>query len=1040
MTATILDISSYGNSRSKDVYNRHTYQAVKGDGVSAATVKQSFNAIQSATTTSYELSRVEATESAVDSGIATMKVKVHDGTTLNDLLLLNNTTSQINTDRFTVAADSTYTSYFEKNGSAVDQVFTNAGTSVKLTAADNALTLTASDTTLTGDLHTNGIILKDSLAKGAKILLSDSATAPQQDFILGNLSATPTTVLTLTETLVTTTQDLDMTNNDILNVATVSSSAAQAQQAKITLNSSATSPSAVFTLGNLSGSPSTPLTINPASVDVVGTFNINGVDIGTTLATSNAFTISGNHVDLKASYEKLNLNTLNAYSANVVLDVNGSTLIRGNNLYMYDEAGTAQKKILEFDDDNSVVKLSAARAADSLKVQTFGTDFVDRLTFAPGDGVQAATFSNVNLGVGAAPSGTYKMEVTGTTYMSGKLSVAADIDALNNDILNVATISSTDTLAEQAKIALTSHATTPQIDMIVGNLSGSPTTALTLTEALATHNTDVTFSSTATNLNFPNAAIVNWKDSGATSRPVLQFNSSDELKLTNQALAGDVVVYSNNGSAGGELERMRVNGGAGTQDILLSNAHLGIGLSGASTATLDVNGTANISSSATIGGNLNMSSQDIVAVHDLINNTLAEGAKIKLTTHATAPMFDFYLGNLAGAPTDVLSMTESMSTFNTAVTIAGGDLTMSGADILNVHNVINNTAAKGSEMVLTSHATAPQIDFKIGSLSGVPAVPLTLTETSFLSTKQSTFNQAVTMDSSLYVGTTSTLVGDVSTTVLKQDLTGTSAGASSITLGTGSTGLTVRALSTTGTLSSTSPQFQVKPTSVEVTQQLNMNTNALNGVTNIIKDSAGLGGAKIGFTSGAVPELDIILGNLSGSPSTVATFKDTAIDFYEPVNFHTGTIAVSNDLTVAGNLTVQGTTVTLNVSQVSVEDINVDLANNATTNAQLDGSGLTVGASINDATPPSLLYASTAQSWNANKTFNVASGKSITVNDTDAILSASGLQFDSDAAALFLGSTQQWKMMYDTDGGSDVLRFMHWSGNAYVSKFVISAT
>ncbi|CAM9983280.1 unnamed protein product, partial [Phaeothamnion confervicola] len=233
----------------------------------------------------------------------------------------------------------------------------------------------------------------------------------------------------------------------------------------------------------------------PTSVDVVGTFTIDGVDIADTLLSSNAFTIDGNHVDLKADYELLNINTLNAYTANVVLDVNGSTAIRGNRLYMYDQTGTANKKILEFDDDANVVELSASRATDSLKLQTFGTDFVDRLSFAPGDGVQAATFSNVNLGVGAAPSGTYKFEVTGTSYMSGQLSVNADIDVLNNDLRNVATVSSTDTLAEQAKISLVSHATAPQIDMIVGNLSAAPTTALTLTEALTTLNTDLTMTS-----------------------------------------------------------------------------------------------------------------------------------------------------------------------------------------------------------------------------------------------------------------------------------------------------------------------------------------------------------------------------------------------------------------------------------------------------------------------------------------------------------------------------------------------------------------
>ena len=69
-----------------------------------------------------------------------------------------------------------------------------------------------------------------------------------------------------------------------------------------------------------------------------------------------------------------------------------------------------------------------------------------------------------------------------------------------------------------------------------------------------------------------------------------------------------------------------------------------------------------------------------------------------------------------------------------------------------------------------------------------------------------------------------------------------------------------------------------------------------------------------------------------------------------------------NDLVVDGNLTVNGDTTTLNTATLSVEDLNITVAKNATNSTQADGAGLTVaGANAN------FTYSTTGDRFNMNK-------------------------------------------------------------------------
>jgi hypothetical protein len=63
-----------------------------------------------------------------------------------------------------------------------------------------------------------------------------------------------------------------------------------------------------------------------------------------------------------------------------------------------------------------------------------------------------------------------------------------------------------------------------------------------------------------------------------------------------------------------------------------------------------------------------------------------------------------------------------------------------------------------------------------------------------------------------------------------------------------------------------------------------------------------------------------------------------------------------NNVTVSGDLTVNGDTTTLNTSTLTVEDINITIAKNATSNGFVDGAGITIG---NYANSPSITYTAT---------------------------------------------------------------------------------
>lgn len=96
---------------------------------------------------------------------------------------------------------------------------------------------------------------------------------------------------------------------------------------------------------------------------------------------------------------------------------------------------------------------------------------------------------------------------------------------------------------------------------------------------------------------------------------------------------------------------------------------------------------------------------------------------------------------------------------------------------------------------------------------------------------------------------------------------------------------------------------------------------------------------------------------------------------------------ISSNLVVTGDLTVNGTTTTVNSTTVDVKDKNIVLGNVATpTDTTADGGGIT----LKGATDKTFNWVNATDSWTASEDIDLASGKVYRINGT-AVLSGSTL-------------------------------------------------
>ena len=94
------------------------------------------------------------------------------------------------------------------------------------------------------------------------------------------------------------------------------------------------------------------------------------------------------------------------------------------------------------------------------------------------------------------------------------------------------------------------------------------------------------------------------------------------------------------------------------------------------------------------------------------------------------------------------------------------------------------------------------------------------------------------------------------------------------------------------------------------------------------------------------------------------------------------TIGLPDDVTITGNLTVNGTTTTVNSTTVTVDDKNLELGSVASpSDSTADGGGITLKGDSDH----TILWTNSTDSWDFSEHLNIASGKEFQINGTQVL-------------------------------------------------------
>lgn len=158
-----------------------------------------------------------------------------------------------------------------------------------------------------------------------------------------------------------------------------------------------------------------------------------------------------------------------------------------------------------------------------------------------------------------------------------------------------------------------------------------------------------------------------------------------------------------------------------------------------------------------------------------------------------------------------------------------------------------------------------------------------------------------------------------------------------------------------GIASFNTDDFSVTSGAVSIKSGGVSNSQLVNSSLTIGTDSVSLGGTITDING--LTSLDV--DNITIDGNTIST--STGFMYLDPAS-----PGNSGDVFILGNLTVQGSTTTINSTQLSVNDLNIVLADSATSGVEADGAGITINGA--NAT---LTYDAAGDKWETNKDFDV---------------------------------------------------------------------
>jgi hypothetical protein len=132
-----------------------------------------------------------------------------------------------------------------------------------------------------------------------------------------------------------------------------------------------------------------------------------------------------------------------------------------------------------------------------------------------------------------------------------------------------------------------------------------------------------------------------------------------------------------------------------------------------------------------------------------------------------------------------------------------------------------------------------------------------------------------------------------------------------------------------------------------------------------------------------------ILGNGAFLTGLAATYSNANVANYLPTytgNLSGGNLSLTGDAVITGNLDVKGNVTYIESNVVTINDVNITLANNATNATQANGGGITInGADL------TLQYLSASNTFALSHTLTVANNISATGNVSGALVQASNV-------------------------------------------------
>ena len=142
------------------------------------------------------------------------------------------------------------------------------------------------------------------------------------------------------------------------------------------------------------------------------------------------------------------------------------------------------------------------------------------------------------------------------------------------------------------------------------------------------------------------------------------------------------------------------------------------------------------------------------------------------------------------------------------------------------------------------------------------------------------------------------------------------------------------------------------------------------------------------FSSSVLTE-DFLQVDKDGSPGILVGEGGDADIYYDgtdmninPARVGSGILKIATDTTIAGNLTVQGTTTTIDSTTLSVKDKNIELGVvSSPTDVTADGGGIT----LKGTTDKTFNWVDSTDSWTASEHIELASGKSFRINGNNVL-------------------------------------------------------